>query len=290
MCRLLGVVTRSAAPLVEAVPEELPLFTALSERHKDGWGIASYGGSAPAGGPRVRKGIDTARASTAYGEAVAEADGDLTVVHLRRASEGLVLTLENTHPFVEGDVTFSHNGQFDMPAGFREHVLSLGGRPVEGTTDSELYFSLITLHAREHGWAEAVQRAAMDVHRLVTERGGRIPEGLNCLLTTPHELVAYAHSDPDQLRPDAPWETYDLRFRADEATGRVLVSSTGYPQPGFTSIRQGEAITIARGTLDVRHHAPRADFVPAPAQLAGEQAWAASRAGDAGAQGSRVAS
>lgn len=283
MCRLLGVVTRRPSALLEAVPEELPLFTALSERHKDGWGVASYGGS-QGEGPVVRKGIDTARASTAYGEAVAEADGDLTAVHLRRASKGLVLRLENTHPFVEGDVTFSHNGQFDMPEGFREAVLARGGRPVEGTTDSELYFSLITVEAREHGWAEAVQRAAMEVHRLVTGLGGRIPEGLNCLLTTPDELVAYAHSDPDQLAEESPWDTYDLRYRAD--ADRVLVSSTGYPQPGFTSIEQGAAVTIRRGTLGVTTSAPREDFVPAPAQLAGEQAWALSRPGASGARAS----
>ena len=41
MCRLLGVVSRGERPLPDIVPDELPLFTALSERHKDGWGVAS---------------------------------------------------------------------------------------------------------------------------------------------------------------------------------------------------------------------------------------------------------
>src|SRR5699024_998248 len=78
--------------------------------------------------PRVRRGTDTARASGAYGDAVAEARGEVIVVHLRRASVGLALTPENTHPFVEGEVTFSHNGQFDLSDQLRTRILARGGR------------------------------------------------------------------------------------------------------------------------------------------------------------------
>lgn len=282
MCRLLGVVSRTSQPLLEAVPEELPLFTALSERHKDGWGVAWYGGEQDGGAPQVRKGIDTARASNDYGEAIAKAGGEEVIVHLRRASEGLVLSLENTHPFVEGPVAFAHNGQFDMPEGFRERVLSLGGRAAEGTTDSELYFSLVTLHARDHDWARAVQLAAQDVRTIVAELGGRYPEGLNCLLLTPDALIAYAQSDPDQLQPDSTWDTYDLRL--SEAPDRVIVSSTGYALAGAGTIDQGEALTIRRGSLEVIRHAPLDDFVIAPSRLEGEAAWAAKRPDAPGAR------
>src|SRR5699024_3314479 len=111
MCRLLVVIKHETRPLTEIDPDELPLLTALSERHKDGWGVASHpsgtgadGGAEPAPlRPRVRRGTDAARASGAYGDAVAEARGEVIVVHLRRASVGLALTPENTHPFVEGE-------------------------------------------------------------------------------------------------------------------------------------------------------------------------------------------
>src|SRR5699024_380554 len=136
MCRLLGVVAHGTRPLTEIVPDELPLFTALSERHKDGWGVASHPSGTGADGadepaplvPRVRRGTDTARASGAYGDAVAEARGEVIVVHLRRASVGLSLTPENTHPFVEGEVTFSHNGQFDLSDQLRARILARGGQ------------------------------------------------------------------------------------------------------------------------------------------------------------------
>ncbi|AXK46396.1 class II glutamine amidotransferase [Brachybacterium saurashtrense] len=271
MCRLLGVVSRGALPLTETVPAELPLFTALSERHKDGWGVASYPPGTGADGddqpapdlPLVRRGTDTARASGAYGRAVAEARGEVVAVHLRRASVGLALELANTHPFVEQGVTFSHNGQFDLSAVLRERLLARGGRTPAGTTDSELFFSLITAWSRElparegrPDWAAAIQHAAAELTALTQELFGRPPESLNCLLTTPGTLVAYAQHDPAQAPADQPVEVYDLRWRADH--DRVLVSSTGYPQPGFETLAQGAALTVHQGTLRVERH-------PAPA-------------------------
>ena len=269
MCRLLGVVSRGALPLPEAVPEELPLFTALSERHKDGWGVASYppgtgadGGDDPAPTrPLLRRGTDTALASGAYGDAVDEARAEVIVVHLRRASVGLALTPENTHPFVEEEVTFSHNGQFDLSDELRERILARCGRVPLGTTDSELFLSLITAWADElpprdgaPDWALAVQHAAAELTALSTELFDRPPESLNCLLTTPGTLVAYAQHDPAQAPADQPVEVYDLRWRAD--ADRVLVSSTGYPQAGFATLGQGAALTVHRGTLRVGEHPP----------------------------------
>src|SRR5699024_920955 len=132
--------------------------------------------------PRVRRGTDAARASGAYGDAVAEARGEVIVVHLRRASVGLALTPENTHPFVEGEVTFSHNGQFDLSDQLRARILARGGRTPAGTTDSELFLSLITAWAAQlppregrGDWALAVQHAAAELTALTAELFGRPP-------------------------------------------------------------------------------------------------------------------
>lgn len=338
MCRLLGVVTRERSSLLESVPEELPLFTALSERHKDGWGVAWYAddrgqrpreavedeasaaGSASGGfdgadraegadgadsaaadpdeelrrevadaasGLVVRRGVDTARASNDYGTAALDADGEIVIAHLRRATAGLRVTLVNTHPFTEGPVAFAHNGQFDLPEGFREKVLAAGGRAPRGTTDSELYFSLITLHAREHDWATAIQRAAADVTAWVQELGGRYPEGLNCLLMTPDALYGYAQSDPEQLEATSRWDVYDLMHRADE--DRVVITSTGYEQNGYTAVGQGAAITVRRGTLAVEHRSPLPGFQLASSRAEGELAWARRRPDAPGAQPSLAA-
>lgn len=261
MCRLLGVVTRTPSVLTAAVPAELPLFTALSERHKDGWGVAWYGDHPGARTPLVLRSTETARSANAYADAVETAHGEVMTVHLRRASVGLALELRNTHPFVHGEVSFAHNGQFDLTPELRERVLARGGRTPEGTTDSELFLSLVTAHAaaasgRAVGeldgltgpaWAEALQGAAEELTAATLELSGRVPESLNCLLTTPDALVAFAAHDPAQAPADQPPEVYDLRYRVEE--GRVLVSSTGYPQEGFATLGPGEALVVERGSL-----------------------------------------
>src|SRR5699024_423016 len=141
----------------ESVPVELPMLKALSERHKDVWDVASHPAGTEANGgdeqaplwPRGRRGTEAARASGAYRHADEEARCDVIVGHLRRASVGRGLTSENTHPFVEGEVTFSHNGQFDLSDQLRGRILARGGRTPAGTTDSELFLSLITAWAAQ---------------------------------------------------------------------------------------------------------------------------------------------
>src|SRR5699024_9968828 len=198
-----------------------------------------------------------------------EARGEVIVVHLRRASVGLALTPENTHPFVEGEVTFSHNGQFDLSDQLRTRILARGGRAPVGTTDSELVLSLVTAWAAQlrpqdgrADWALAIQHAAAELTALTVELFGRPPESLNCLLTTPGTLVAFAQHDPAQAPADQPAEVYDLRWRAD--ADRVLVSSTGYPQPGFVTLTTGAPLPAARR----RYARPARGAHPAPRHAA----------------------
>ena len=113
--------------------------------------------------PQIRRHLDAARESAAYAEAIRAARGPMMLVHLRRASPGLPLEIRNTHPFREGETVFAHNGQFDLSEGLRAAILARGGRAPQGTTDSELFFSLIELHAREADPATAVQRAAAEL-------------------------------------------------------------------------------------------------------------------------------
>lgn len=268
MCRLLGVVSREALALDSAVGEQLAPFTDQSEVHGDGWGVAWFdaadglagAGARPAGPadrvvlpdprrPQIRRHLDAARESAAYSEAVAAATGPLMLIHLRKASPGLPLQLSNTHPFREGETVFAHNGQFDLPPRLREAILARGGRTPEGTTDSELFFSLVELHAREAEPALAVQRAAAELTALSLEHGTRVPEALNCLYMTPEVLVAYQQSDPAQARPHHTPDNYTLRYRMD--ADRVIVASSGIPQTDHLEVGEGQALVIHRSDLGV---------------------------------------
>lgn len=246
MCRLLGVVSRDSIALDGAIEAEIEPFTAQSAVHKDGWGVAWFDG----GAPRIRRRLDVAKESSAYREAIAAARGPMMLVHLRRASPGLPLQLTNTHPFREGRTVFAHNGQFDLSPQLRKAILARGGRRPEGTTDSELFFSLVELHARESDPATAVQSAAAEIAELCLEYGTRVPESLNCLFMTPEVLIAHQQSDPAQAQPHHLPDNYLLRYRLE--TDRVVVASSGIPQEGYDELHEGEALVIDRQTLDAR--------------------------------------
>src|SRR5690625_1663192 len=99
MCRLLGVVSREPIALDRAIAAEIEPFTAQSEVHKAGWGVAWFEQQRP----HIARHLDVARESAAYREAIAAARGPMMLVHLRKASPGLPLQLSNTHPFREGE-------------------------------------------------------------------------------------------------------------------------------------------------------------------------------------------
>ena len=271
MCRLLGVVSRDPIALDRAVAEEIEPFTAQSEVHRDGWGVGWFDDEDAAGAldtpgararddrtdrgirlanprrPQIRRHLDPARESAAYREAIAAARGPMMLVHLRRASPGLPLRIANTHPFREGGTVFAHNGQFDLIDPLREAILARGGRAPEGTTDSELFFSLITLHQREGDLATAIQRAAAELTALCLQHGLRVPEALNCLVMTPDEMVAYQQHDPAQAARHQKVDMYALRYRID--ADRAIVASTGIPQTGHLEVGERQALVIQRSDL-----------------------------------------
>src|SRR5699024_11038834 len=71
MCRLLGVVCREPIALDRAIAGEIEPFTAQSEAHGAGWGVAWFEQQRP----HIRRHLDVARESAAYREAIAAARG-----------------------------------------------------------------------------------------------------------------------------------------------------------------------------------------------------------------------
>lgn len=278
MCRMLAVLTTTPAPLPQLIAPERAAFTALSETHRDGWGVAV------GQGPTLTVQKSTARAlgDPAFESALDEASGDRALLHVRRASEGTELSLGNTHPFVldgEGQdaepgqpvAAFSHHGQFPLtPAvrsAFLDAALPRGGRAPGGGTDSELYLALVTAYAHEAGltadsplagWALAVQRAAAETTDLVRRHAHEEPEALNALLLTGRGLVAYQQWDEAKKGKYKAPDTYQLRYLDASAapTPRVLVASQGWDQSAYADLGQGEALTVEAGSLAVERHAP----------------------------------
>lgn len=178
MCRILGSVSAEPTSIEnELLHAENPLIR-QSEEHDSGWGMAIYRRRDSAQPDLVRfpepaYGDDGFRRATAT-------RGCIFNAHLRRATFG-GLTLVNTHPFVLGEYSFSHNGTVIRYPRFLEPGVS----PPAGETDSELLFNWLMCHF-DSGDTVAALRALVTT---AIERSAF--SGLNFLFADGERLYAY---------------------------------------------------------------------------------------------------
>jgi predicted glutamine amidotransferase len=233
MCRLFGLHggrqrVRSCFWLLEA-PQSLAV---QSRCQPDGYGIGTFGED---GTPGVDRGVVAAFKDEAFARQARQECSRTYVVHLRYASSGPV-ALRNSHPFLQDGRLLAHNGVFeDLPV-LEAH---LGGDRalVQGDTDSERFFALITRETR---------RAGGDLRAGITAAVGWIAAhlplySLNVVLTTADELWALRYPDTNELwilerraggphgcrHLDETSEVGTLRVRSDDlaACDSVVVAS-----------------------------------------------------------------
>jgi predicted glutamine amidotransferase len=238
MCRLLGWATRIPITLQNLLgQEDLHQFTELSVKHGDGWGVAR----ATETGVKVHKRPDTARSSRSFGAWARTHAGDLGMAHLRWATMGLSIGVENTHPFTDGRVAFAHNGSVLSPASLDALVAPPVARLRRGTTDSERYFlALLTRMAGGEGPHEALRATADEIARTSPYTS------LNCLLMTPDELIALCRYDAAGPLEDQDPEYYRLRYRVTDDA--VVISSSGWGRD-WQELANGDLLVVRRGTL-----------------------------------------
>ena len=143
MCRMFGLASNNKiSPLwfedFQRLAAEGNSLKSMAEGHGDGWGIAGY-----LGGWTVHFGRSSGNAadeSEAYEKASAKAAASkskIIIAHLRSASEGTP-KLENSHPFIQGEWIFCHNGMIGDA-----QKIELAGHKYEGDTDSERFFKYL---------------------------------------------------------------------------------------------------------------------------------------------------
>jgi predicted glutamine amidotransferase len=254
MCRLLSYCTQGSAPVAETVGEHgLADFTGLAAYHSQGWGMAWYAdGSADA---QARKSPLAALGDPGYDALAHSVLGDLGLIHLRRATPGLPVRAANSHPFRYGGYAMAHNGAVHP-------VERLGGlltpeweRRLTGDTDSERYFLHVMARAEELGgdMVAALAGSAAEIEREFTA------SSLNAIFLSPTELYAICWYDPAGIPAGAaaqqgyhgPAERYfDLAYR--RVRGAVVVASTGWQQPGWSTLPNRHVLVVDRGTLRTR--------------------------------------
>jgi predicted glutamine amidotransferase len=165
-------------------------LVALSETQPDGVGLGTFN---PDGTPWVyRKPVAANRSQTFIADAH-EVRSRTFLAHIRHATAAEP-AIENTHPFEQHGRLFAHNGVVgDLPA-LRER-LGDHAALVRGSTDSELYFTLMTKRIEEHGGdvAAGITHAAREIAAEITLYS------LNMLLTTPTDVWALRYPETNEL-------------------------------------------------------------------------------------------
>ena len=178
MCRILGCVSSEPISIeTELLHAENPLIQ-QSAVHDSGWGMAVYR-RADSGQPELVRFPEAAYSDGEFQRATSMR-GRIFNAHLRRATMG-GLTLVNTHPFVLGEYSFSHNGTVIRYPALLEH----GVAPPQGETDSEHLFSWLMCH-----YDSKDPRGSL--RKLVLTCIDRSPfSGLNFLFSDGERLYAY---------------------------------------------------------------------------------------------------
>jgi predicted glutamine amidotransferase len=255
MCRLFGLSggsqrIRATFWLLEA-PDSL---AAQSRREPDGTGLGTFDAD---GTPRVDKAPIAAYQDQQFAQEAKERVSSTFIAHIRYASTG-GLRPENTHPFQQRGRLFAHNGVIaDLPR--LEAELGDYLPLVQGETDSERFFALITRHTDDHGGdiAASITSAARWI-------AANLPSyAINLILTTPDELFALRYPDTHDLlvlqRPaGGPHGHRHLdqasaagRVRVRSATlatapAVVLASERMDDNPNWRSLQPGELLHVDR--------------------------------------------
>jgi predicted glutamine amidotransferase len=251
MCRLLGYCSRGSSSVAGLLAEDgLRAFTALSDFHSDGWGMAWY----TSGGLRLQKSARRAAEEPGYAALVQRELGDLGLVHLRWATPGLGIGYDNSHPFRYGPYAFAHNGAIHPQEHLGRMLPADWEARLDGSTDSERY--LLHLMWRLEARRGDMIAAVADTIASIAARYA--VNSLNAVLLSPAKLYVIAWHDPDRIpvaeltRRGVAAEVcagyFHIAYRA--TPDAVVAASSGWPQPGWTLLPNGSVLTVDRVTLE----------------------------------------
>jgi predicted glutamine amidotransferase len=251
MCRLLGYCARDRASLADLMTEPgLRHFSALSQWHGDGWGIAWYDDQQL----HVEKSPGRAIDEPAYDKLTHCALGDVGLVHLRMATPGLPVEACNTHPFTRDGFALAHNGAIHPQDRLGELLPPEWDRQRTGITDSERYF-LHVLADLERNGGDVVAALASTIDHIDSTFTAN---SLNAILLSPDALYAICCYHPERIPVEGlavrgytgvPERYFDLAYRVTQDA--VVVASSGWPQDGWTFVPNRHVLVVDRRTLRI---------------------------------------
>jgi glutamine amidotransferase len=249
MCRLFGLhadrrVVTATFWLLEA-PDNL---VDQSKRNPDGTGLGVFEAD---GKPVVDKQPMAAWQDSQFATEAHELTGTTFIAHVRYSSSA-ALEVRNTHPFLQDDRIFAHNGVVDALDVVDARLRALGVDDlVQGDTDSERIFALITACIRRRGG---------DVGAGIVDAVGWLAEtvpifAVNVLLSTATDMWALRYPETHELylldRRDV--DGRRLRMRSDRITahsehltsdGSVLFASEPMDDADWQLLAPGELVHV----------------------------------------------
>lgn len=246
MCRLLGYVARQPMFAEDVLEHSLAAFIDVSHLHADGWGVAWYDEQEQL---RHAKTPEPAHASTEFASLASSIRANALIAHVRWATPGFALCMENTHPFVYEQFAFAHNGAVAPNEGLEALIAPHLREHITGSTDSERHF-LALLSVFE----QATPVEAFRIH-MNTLRQQLQSTSLNCLLLTPDALYAASDFDPNAPLVQRDPRYFHLHYRA--TPDAVIVASTGLGQDekkGWQTLKNGSMLVVERDKLKATIH------------------------------------
>ena len=236
MCRLFGWACPTEVSAVDLLGEDMERLRDLSRLHQDGWGIATQSES----GVRIVREDIPAYESVTFTDHLEASTGQVGIVHLRWATGKLARCVENTHPYVRGNVAFMHNGSLPVGPELLAMIDADLLESIEGTTDSEHYFMAL-LSARRK--AESVP----DAIALVLNGLAGLPwPSLNMMWAEPDWLHVLCAHQPEFRAAELPDPYYHLQYgRFDES---VIAWSSEVTERDGTSLANRSVLSVQAST------------------------------------------
>jgi predicted glutamine amidotransferase len=233
MCRLLAFTSTERKSFYDVVGTEFDNFVALAAEHKDGWGFAHDG--------QILKNLKPAHESPELSASADSIKTDGALLHLRLASKGITVNIDNNHPFTHGTTTFMHNGTI-RPSDAAEQFISQKYRElITGTTDSERFFYAVLSQIDELGLVEGVRTIVNQIRAIADY------SALNIMVQTPDTLIAVCEfNDTNKSEWSGP-DHYELRFSPREDD--FLIASTGWGNTDWQHLDNHQMLVVDRSTL-----------------------------------------
>ncbi|CAN2205195.1 COG0121 Predicted glutamine amidotransferase [Candidatus Nanopelagicaceae bacterium] len=234
MCRLLAFTSLERKSFYDVVGADFDKFVALSAEHKDGWGMAHDG--------NILKDLKAAIDSPELNQSASNVMTDGALLHLRLASKGITINIDNNHPFTHGSTTFMHNGTI-RPGNTAEQFIDEKYKGfIQGTTDSERYFYAVLSAIDKHGLVEGVRTTVNSIRAIADYTA------LNIMVQTPETLIAVCEFNDANKSEWSSEDHYELRFT--KRGNDIVVASTGWGNGDWNHLDNHQMLIVDRSTLE----------------------------------------